>query len=106
MIKNMLGSHRYYRIRNGTPVLYDRYRVVRHGTRMMRIDSVRSKYKRKIINRFNKNVRGKKFDKQPRSADGAEGHWQFPGLPTTLLLKNSWTTLMRNIFGNILHFLC
>ena len=38
--------------------------------------------------------------------DGAEGHWQFPGLPTTLLLKNSWTTLMRNIFGKIFHFLC
>ena len=38
--------------------------------------------------------------------DGAEGHWQFPGLPTTLLLKNSWTTLMKKIFGNILHFLC
>ena len=45
-------------------------------------------------------------DEEDDDNDGAEGHWQFPGLPTTLLLKNSWTTLMRNIFGNIFHFLC
>ena len=45
-------------------------------------------------------------DEEDDDNDGAEGHWQFPGLPTTLLLKNSWTTLMKKIFGNILHFLC
>ena len=45
-------------------------------------------------------------EEEDNDNDGAEGHWQFPGLPTTLLLKNSWTTLMRNIFGKIFHFLC